>query len=61
MHLKGHLEHDVFEKWMNIIQTIDERMKKEDFASSDCKPILIAYKLLNDEFDNLIKEDEEEN
>ena len=61
--MQGHLEADVYENWMNIIKTIDERIKTENLPNSDYKPILIAFKVLNDEFDNLLEnkaDDDEE-
>ena len=45
---------------MNIIGTINERIETENLPKSDQKPILIAYKILNDEFDNLLKEKAED-
>lgn len=53
--LKNNLDASIHENWMNILSVLETRITTEQEVS-EIKPVLIAFKIMNDELERIIKQ-----
>lgn len=57
-HVEGFVSADDMENWATILEVLDMRVKKESIIEK--KPVLIAFRIMNDELSRTIEEKEKQ-